>query len=102
MALTAHQAQMAALLDHETYLLHSTMSHIVRLNITLIAAVLALCGTVVGSVWAVAVRDSDLQHIQGEVRQLRSEHTADHEQISDVRGDIKAIREMLTSIIKQR
>jgi hypothetical protein len=71
------------------------MSHILRVNITMIAAALALSGTISGAVWAVAVRDSDIDSLQAEMRAVRADQRADHESVAEIRGDLKAIRASL-------
>ena len=78
------------------------MSNILRVNITMLAAVLALAGTIGSAVWAIAVRDSDIGSLQAEMRAVRSDQREDHEVVADIRGDIKAIRTSLERLERNK
>ena len=68
----------------------------------MLAAVLALAGTIGSAVWAIAVRDSDIGSLQAEMRAVRSDQREDHEVVADIRGDIKAIRTSLERLERKQ
>lgn len=87
------------------------MSHIVRLNLTLISGMVALGLTVVGGVWAVALRDSDLARlkvdhlkletkIEGELLKVKSDLQSFRDLVFEMRNDIKWIRNQQEQLAK--
>ena len=88
------------------------MSHIVRLNLTLISGVVALGLTVVGGVWGVALRDADLARlkidhlkleakIETELTKVKSDLQSFRDLVYEMRNDIKWLRSQQEQLAKQ-
>jgi hypothetical protein len=74
------------------------MSHILKINLTLWASALALGTVVAGLVWGSATRASDLERLGGEMKDMQSLRSTDHDTLASIRGDLQTLKALMERI----
>lgn len=77
------------------------MSTRTTINLSAVAAVLAVITTVGGGIWAVSARDSDIAELKDWQREVKVKVDKHNDEISDVKSDLRVIKSTVERIDKK-